>query len=371
MKKDGLKLGLALSGGGIRATIFHLGILKFLAEAGLFNRIASISSVSGASLCIGLVLAKNNLAWPSGPEYLDRVLPEIEKTIMENNIQRSVLLDLPFSPKYWWNRVELLARVVEQKWGIYGNLQELPALPYWEINCTTYETGKSFRIRRDYMGDFKTGYTQNPGLSIANVIAASAGFPALIGPYRINARGYRWTSQKWEGEELAPLDDYYHLWDGGVYDNLGLEALYKIGRGLDAEINYLLVCDASASIAVKKRKPSLSPSNLKRLLDIAMDQVGSLRCRNIYSYVVKQNEGAFIKIGNSAAEISESGGLSPDAARELISSCMTAEQALSVQNYPTTLTTPTAENFSLILRHGYENAKCVYACYMKEGAAGQ
>jgi hypothetical protein len=42
--------------------------------------------------------------------------------------------------------------------------------------------------------------------------------------------------------------DAYTLWDGGVYDNLGLEALYKIGEGLDGEIDFLIVSNASASI---------------------------------------------------------------------------------------------------------------------------
>ena len=32
MDKKEIKIGLALSGGGMRATLFHLGILKWLAE---------------------------------------------------------------------------------------------------------------------------------------------------------------------------------------------------------------------------------------------------------------------------------------------------------------------------------------------------
>jgi len=51
MKLNNRLIGLALSGGGIRAAVFHLGVLKYLAEAGLFERIVSISSVSVVSLC--------------------------------------------------------------------------------------------------------------------------------------------------------------------------------------------------------------------------------------------------------------------------------------------------------------------------------
>ena len=42
-------IGIALSGGGIRATIFHLGLFRWLAEHEMLEEIKSISSVSGAS----------------------------------------------------------------------------------------------------------------------------------------------------------------------------------------------------------------------------------------------------------------------------------------------------------------------------------
>jgi predicted acylesterase/phospholipase RssA len=45
-----LRLGLALSGGGFRATIFHLGVLIRLAELDLLRHLHVISSVSGGSI---------------------------------------------------------------------------------------------------------------------------------------------------------------------------------------------------------------------------------------------------------------------------------------------------------------------------------
>ena len=54
-------IGIALSGGGIRATIFHLGLFKWLAENGLLEEVKRVSSVSGASLCVGLIYAHNDL----------------------------------------------------------------------------------------------------------------------------------------------------------------------------------------------------------------------------------------------------------------------------------------------------------------------
>jgi NTE family protein len=43
-------LGLALSGGGFRATAFHLGVLKRLRELGLLAQVDALSTVSGGSI---------------------------------------------------------------------------------------------------------------------------------------------------------------------------------------------------------------------------------------------------------------------------------------------------------------------------------
>ena len=47
--RDG-KLGLALSGGGFRAALFHVGVLAQLAEQDLLRFVSVISTVSGGSI---------------------------------------------------------------------------------------------------------------------------------------------------------------------------------------------------------------------------------------------------------------------------------------------------------------------------------
>jgi Patatin-like phospholipase len=44
------RIGLALSGGGFRATLFHLGVTRFLFENGLLNQVKLVSAVSGGSI---------------------------------------------------------------------------------------------------------------------------------------------------------------------------------------------------------------------------------------------------------------------------------------------------------------------------------
>jgi len=365
------KIGLALSGGGIRACIFHLGVLQCLAEQQLLNRVASLSSVSGASLCIALIFSAAGNRWPSDEAYLETVLPEIRRRVLSSDIELSALLHMPFAPWLWRNRVQLIARAMERKWSINGNLQDLPDAPYWEINCTTFETGKSFRIRKDYMGDHRLGYTQRPNLKIADMAAASAGFPILIGPYRLDMTRHAWSRDKHGKEPFIPARRRCSLWDGGVYDNLGLEALYKIGRGLDDEIQFLIVSNASGTSGDAEHSFLHPLRNLHRLLDIALEQVGALRTRDITASVMEKGNGVYLRIGDTAAEIAAACGAPKDIADTLARQCMPAADARRARHYPTTLRTPSAADYDLLLRHGYENALCNFACHHARESYGR
>src|SRR5215475_3524631 len=64
-------VALALSGGGYRAALFHLGALRRLNELGILEQITTFTSVSGGSVISGLVAS--GLRWP-----LDGPVPEEE-----------------------------------------------------------------------------------------------------------------------------------------------------------------------------------------------------------------------------------------------------------------------------------------------------
>ncbi len=66
-------IGVALSGGGHRATVFGLGALLAMADAGLCARTASISSVSGGSIANGAVMV--------GPDFGTAPVADIEAHI--------------------------------------------------------------------------------------------------------------------------------------------------------------------------------------------------------------------------------------------------------------------------------------------------
>jgi len=359
------KIGIVLSGGGIRATIYHLGVLKWLAESGLLESIEYISSVSGGSLCVGLVYAHNDKKWPNSRQYLNHVLPKVEEIIMSSDIQLSALLRMfPF----WMHRkVNLLAKVIGMKWGVSGLMSDLDESPVWCANCTTYETGKRFGITQEKMGDIVIGYAEGHNFPISDAMAASAGFPVLIGPYALRRDRYSWSASTFEAtistnDRPIPRGRHFNLWDGGVYDNLGLEAFFHIsdspsGGRLSQGVDYVIISNASTVSGFKRRGLS---SNPMRLLDIAMDQVNILRRRSITSHMRQQNNGMFFQIGDSASSILKNSDLDAESVKQIILESLPRHQAAHVKNYPTTLRRPTQADFNMILRHGYEVARCVH-----------
>ena len=359
-------IGIALSGGGIRATIFHLGVFKWLAENNLLEEVKRVSSVSGASLCVGLIYSHNGLKWPTSKEFLASVLPAIERTLTTTDLQSSALLRLIISPYYWNKKVNMIAKMLEREWGVHGNLSELSGDMQWYINCTTYETGKRFRFCKDNMGDYTVGYADKPHISLSIVMAASAGFPALIGPYRLKTEDYKWKPSKHpKAGQMQSNKGTLHLWDGGVYDNLGLESVFKPDNGgtLSKGLDYLIVSNASPAINVYHRQSGLSARNLKRLLDISMDQVTALRTRMVMDFFKQSQKGMYIKIGNSAEYIASKAEHQMNTEDHLLDKYLSDKEVHRAMNYPTTLRRPTEPDYSLLLRHGHETIECTYLCH--------
>ncbi|MEG2507782.1 MAG: patatin-like phospholipase family protein [Longicatena sp.] len=364
LKKKDLKIGLALSGGGMRAAIFHLGVLKYLAQEKLLSKISHISSVSGASIGIGLVYSCNGNTWPSDTTFICDVLPKVTNFIVKQDIQWTSLLKLLISPYYWDKKVNLLGNVMEQKWKVHGCLQDIPSYPLWTINTTAYESGKDFRISAKSMGEMHSNYVMRPNFRLSHAMAASASFPVLIGPYKLKTRKYTWYDET-HTIVVIPRDKILHLWDGGVYDNMGLDPLFSMEneKGLEPEINYLIVSNASGNIEHKTRQFSFSIENLKRLLDINMDQVASLKSSSVKTVFKKYHNGVYIKIGEERATILEKCSIEESKRIRSIHKAMKFHDVDFVANYKTTLERIKQKDFDRILQHGYECATSIIACY--------
>ncbi|MBX3086669.1 MAG: patatin-like phospholipase family protein [Anaerolineae bacterium] len=240
MDTKNLRIGLTLSGGGHRAGAFHLGVLARLADGNLLNKIKLVSTVSGGSIVMGLIYAANNNQWFTREAYKNHILPAMRKLYTERNLESDFMSHLTRFPIRWLRRrANHLAEALSEDWGMTGELSRLTSDPRWIINATTIETGKNWRFDREVMGDYKVGYTLSGKFPISEAVAASAGFPVFIGPLEFasqdycfvetyaeakkavnkNCIGYR-LSAEFELKEL-------NLWDGGLYDNLGIQAVLR------------------------------------------------------------------------------------------------------------------------------------------------
>lgn len=304
------KIALALSGGGVRASLFHLGILKHLAQKNLLEQVSFISTVSGGSIVTGLIYSVNNKRWPTSKEYIENVLPQVQSKLQNTNIRNKILLRLFKNPLVLARHgvSGLLQKTLLEDLKIEGILSDIPEEPRWIINSTTYETGKNFRFMSKRMGDYIAGYVLRPKISISTAVAASAGFPGIIGPYIMHTNEYQWSkylaNSQTELEPTQPSFKKLRLWDGGVYDNLGVEALYKTEKHqLREGFDFLLVCDGSAPL--NPEEASLFFIRAKRLVDIATSQARNLMARSLFKFF-RDNpySGAYLNIGESPTRIS-------------------------------------------------------------------
>ena len=174
---------------------------------------------------------------------------------------------------------------------LYGDatLQDLPDdPPRFVINATNVQSGALWRFSKPYMRDYLVGKVSNPTVRLADAVAASSAFPPFLSPARLPKAKLDFDAPT-DGEPLhrSPFTTDVFLSDGGVYDNLGLETIWK---------NYetLLVSDAGQKTAAEEEPDSDWPRHAKRILDIVDNQVRSLRKRQLIgAYEAGLRKGAY------------------------------------------------------------------------------
>lgn len=358
-------LALVLSGGGVRAMAFHLGVLRFLAERSLLERVSRVSTVSGGSLLVGLMLQQNNLQWPSSVQFTDHLFGRLREDMCRRSLMWAAIRELiwPWNWVYLLSRAELVSKAL-RSWGINCSLAELPQFPEWSINGTTAENGRRFRFKRDSIGDYQLGYARADGFPLSKAMAVSAAFPGGIGPLSMKTTAYSWKKRaSWDTK--APEADIklpfkrLRLYDGGVYDNLGLEPYFDIGQQQSKIKDVAIyVSDAGAPLAEGPSAGPLSPWRVKRLADIMSEQSRTLRVRAFLNFLDSSKEplGAYVYIAGQPQ-----GG---DASNREVAKA-----------FPTNLERLTEVQFDAIAGHGYavaQDVERVYGCIERlKGAHGR
>tara|TARA_R110002111_G_scaffold240269_1_gene301957 strand:+ start:19336 stop:20517 length:1182 start_codon:yes stop_codon:yes gene_type:complete len=270
--EDGI--GLCLSGGGFRAMIFHLGALIRLNELGLLEKINRFSSVSGGSI---------TNAWLGLQWYTLKSDHFSKESLLENVVEPICSLadhTIDYSAVGWgvinpWSDIsEEVANAYDDKLFASKSLQDLPDEPRFVINATNVKTGSIWRFSKPYMADYRIGMIMKPDLPIATAVAGSSAFPPFLSPLRIPLDGFKFKPgipQK-TSPTLKHLRTDAVLTDGGVYDNLGLETVYK-------RYKTVLISDGGQNMADDLNPKDDWARHSRRLIDLLQHQVCSLRRR--------------------------------------------------------------------------------------------
>jgi NTE family protein len=271
-------VGLALSGGGYRASLFSLGSLCRLNDAALLPQIDRITSVSGGSILAGVLAHRwRHLRFDQGraTNFSDEVMAPVQAFC-------SHTIDVELGLKGLLNPLksagDYLVSCYNKQLFHDITLKQLatPAdgAPLFTFYATNLQTGRSFRFRQDKLADYKIGEATTLDVPLALAVAASSAFPPLFSPILLHSHVADWVGGQLAGP--AVLRERIVLADGGIYDNMGLEQL--MGSGRDST-DIVLVSDAGAPFETEE-KPHENPlSQLGRVRDILIDQTRALRKR--------------------------------------------------------------------------------------------
>lgn len=91
--------------------------------------------------------------------------------------------------------------------------------------------GVNWTFRKEQIGDYRAGYIKptSHDWPLAKAVAASCCFPQVFDPLRVPFEAGRHKGRKAQGPaaNAARAGICLSLSDGGMYDNLGLESIWK------------------------------------------------------------------------------------------------------------------------------------------------
>jgi NTE family protein len=237
---------LALSGGGYRAALFDLGALRRLNELGVLTRLNTITSVSGGSLA-SAQLARHRLEHPDDwrakrpiARFEEEIAEPLRRCAGRDIRTRAVLAR--FYPWNWFRpgiSIDELARRFADGPAGHHTLGELKDDPSF-VFCATdlhFRTQWQFDSGKSRIGSEPAGFAQLSSYwTLARAAAASAAFPFAFPPVRVPPEAR--PPGTYTGPDRDELVRRLELTDGGLFDNMGLEPVWR-----DHEA--VLVSDAS------------------------------------------------------------------------------------------------------------------------------
>jgi NTE family protein len=289
-------IGVCLSGGGYRAMVFHLGALWRLYEAGLLSTVDRISSVSGGSITAAVLGLKwNKLSFDSSrleSDFVPEVVRPIRALASETIDAEAIVLGVVL-PGRVSDRVE--AAYAQHLFGS-ATLQDLPDAPRFVINATNVQSGALWRFSKPFMRDYRVGEVKRPTVPLARAVAASSAFPPVLSPVEMRVDPHSFTPNSGVDLQRPPFTTKVILSDGGVYDNLGLETVWK-------RFKTVLVSDGGGQMQAEEEPKSDWARHAYRILGVIDSQVRALRKRQVIeSLSTNVRTGAYWGIRTNIAD---------------------------------------------------------------------
>jgi predicted acylesterase/phospholipase RssA len=280
---------LALSGGGFRATLFHLGVIQYLRDADLLANVQVISSVSGGSIVAAHLVqnwdrytgtqadfetASDELLRFTRYDVRGRIVRRLMFAWAANPVLHAVFRSRnKAQPAATW----LLQRYYDRLLFHGATLHELRATPQLHILATNLTRGCLTSFGQRQIAHYTTGNKAGPTIvhagltSVAAAVSASSAYPALFPPLSMNHEDVGAREDRFEKQFFT---------DAGVTDNLGIHALDWNELKPD---ELVLVSDAGRSFVVQHATEFGVLRTALRATDLMMFHIRELALARIRS----------------------------------------------------------------------------------------
>jgi hypothetical protein len=255
-------IGVAISGGGHRATLWGLGPLLYLVDAGKHREIAAISSVSGGSITNGVVAHEMDLPATDPADFDDKVAGLVRHVAgtglffwgpatngyvvsllagagvgLAGLIAGIVLLGvdglswrsgltliasivvLALAARWFQRRSDVvdraLARTHFTRDGRATALAAVARSVDHVICATELQSGRHFYLSPRFLYSYEFGVGSPAGMNLSTAVQASACLPGAFSPRRLPTGRHGFTRR-----DARPVPAEMLLTDGGVYDNM-------------------------------------------------------------------------------------------------------------------------------------------------------
>jgi len=307
-------VGMSFSGGGYRATLFHLGALRRLNEFGILPRLTTISSVSGGSILNGFLASRLPVPVSSGIGNFPDAASKPMREFCSLDIRKWIALEVAVPGTH--NSLGL-AKQYDEHLTSGKLLKDIPSTPTHVFCATDLSCGVDWVFKKQQCGDYQVGFLDTPAdWRLSTAVAASSCFPPIFKPLNLDLDPPKLTPGRIPaGAERDKCIRDLTLSDGGVYDNLGLEPIWK-----DHEI--VLCSDGGALFHVGGDTGFVW--EIDRFISIPENQALAVRKRWLISnFVAKQLKGTYWGIGSTAYDYGVQQGYSDDLAKNCISAIRT------------------------------------------------